>query len=122
MLMNLLPGLRELRAPLVSGYLWLVSAWLLLGHMQWLPSTRPPGNGEVARLWDIGGTLGKTVVLAVITFVAYLIGSFLEIHPDGRIAGLLTHLVLADHRPWYLIGMKDRLNAAITVLEGLKFE
>jgi hypothetical protein len=33
MLMNLLPGLRELRAPLVSGYLWLISAWLLLGHL-----------------------------------------------------------------------------------------
>jgi hypothetical protein len=101
MLMHLLPGLRELRAPLVSGYLWLISAWLAFGHMGWLPSERPEGTGEVARLWDLGGTLGKAVVLAVITFIAYLIGSFLEINPDGRVAGFLTPLALADHRPWY---------------------
>jgi hypothetical protein len=102
MIMNLLPGLRELRAPLVSGYLWLLSAWLFLSHMNWLPSRRPPGNGEVARLWDLGGTLGKTVVLAAVTFIAYLIGSFLEMSPDGRIASFLTPVVLADRRPWYL--------------------
>ena len=28
-LVSLLPGLRELRAPLAAGYLWLVSAFLL---------------------------------------------------------------------------------------------
>jgi hypothetical protein len=105
--MNLLPGLRELRAPLVSGYLWLISAWLFLGRMEWLPTERPPGNGEVARLWDLGGTLGKTVVLAAVTFLAYLIGSFFEINPDGRIANSLTPLALADHRPFYL-GARDK--------------
>jgi hypothetical protein len=103
-LMNLLPGLRELRAPLVSGYLWLISAWLLVGQWKWLPSGRPPGDGEVARLWDLGGTLGRTVVLAAVTFLAYLIGSFLEMDPDGRVATSLTPAVLADRRPWYMTG------------------
>ena len=101
MLLNLLPGLRELRAPLVSGYLWLISAWLFLGRMNWLPTERPPGNGEVARLWDLGGTLGKTVVLAVVTFIAYLIGSFLEMDPDGLLAARLKPLLLRGRRPWY---------------------
>jgi hypothetical protein len=101
MLMNLLPGLRELRAPLASGYLWLISAWLLLGHMDLLPSGRPAGNGEVARLWDLGGTLGKTAVLAVTTFIAYLIGSFLEMDPDGRVVDSLRRVVLVDRRPWF---------------------
>jgi hypothetical protein len=100
--MNLLPGLRELRAPLAAGYLWLVALWLSLGRMGWLPTKRPPGNGEVARLWDLGGALGKTVVLAAVTFVAYLIGSFVEMNPDGRTAALLKPVVLADRRPWYL--------------------
>jgi hypothetical protein len=67
--------------------------------MDWLPTERPPGNSEVARLWDLGGTLGKTVVLAVTTFIAYLIGSFLEIGPDGRIAHILRPFALADRRP-----------------------
>jgi hypothetical protein len=124
MLMNLLPGLRELRAPLVSGYLWLISAWLFLGRMGWLPSERPRGNGEVARLWDLGGTLGKTVVLAVITFIAYLIGSFVEINPDGRIAQrFLTPLALADRQPWYMgLGFSEFDAASKLVRElGLQY-
>jgi hypothetical protein len=99
--MNLLPGLRDLRAPLVSGYLWLTALWLGLGHAGWLPDKRPPGDSEVARLWDLGGTLGKTVVLAVLTFIAYLIGSFLEINPDGRLAHLLMPLVLFERAKLY---------------------
>jgi hypothetical protein len=109
MLMNLLPGLRELRAPLASGYLWLLSAWLFLGRMQWLPTERPPGNGEVARLWDLGGTLGRTVVIAAVTFIAYLIGSFLEMDPDGELAAKLKPIVLADRRPAYLVGRDNIL-------------
>ena len=52
--MNLLPGLRELRAPLASGYLCLASLRLVLSREGWVPVKRPPGNGEVARLWDLG--------------------------------------------------------------------
>jgi hypothetical protein len=126
MFMNLLPGLRELRAPLICGYLWLTTAWLLLGHMDWLPSSRPPGNGEVARLWDLGDTLGRTVVLAILTFVAYLIGSFLEIHPDGRIANLATPIILRDRTAWYLRGSYTdfRMESATRSAEklGIHFE
>jgi hypothetical protein len=103
MLMSLLPGLRELRAPLASGYLWLVSAWLFLGRMDWLPTHRPTDNGEVARLWELGDALGTTAVFAAVTFIAYLIGSFLEMDPDGRMARILTPVILADRRPWYLV-------------------
>jgi hypothetical protein len=101
-LMNLLPGLRELRAPLASGFLWLAAAWLALGS--WLPAERPPGDGEIARLWDLGGAVGKTAVLAAVSFAAYLIGSFLEIDPDGQVAAVLKPIILADRRPWYLRG------------------
>ena len=97
--MNLLPGLREFRALLTGGYLWLAGLWLSLTHAGWLPSTRPPGNGEVARLWDLGGALGKTLVLAVVTFIAHLIDSFLEISADGRVTAYLAPIVLFDRRP-----------------------
>jgi hypothetical protein len=51
--------------------------------MDWLPSKRPPGNGVVARLWDVSTMLGTTVPLAAVTFIAYLIASFLEMDSDG---------------------------------------
>jgi hypothetical protein len=102
MFMNLLPGLRELRAPLAAGYLWLASLWLVLSGVGWLPAKRPSGDGEVAQLWDLSGILGKTVMLAVVTFIAYLIGSFLEMFPDGPFADRLVPLVLLRRRPWYL--------------------
>jgi hypothetical protein len=98
--MNILPGLRELRAPLASGYLWLVALWLALSHAGWLPSKRPPGNGEVARLWDLGGTLGKTTLLAAVTFIAYLIGSFLELDPSGPIVIFLGRLLAVAFAPF----------------------
>jgi hypothetical protein len=101
-LMNLLPGVRELRAPLVSGYLWLISAWLVLARLHWLPVDRPSGSGEVARLWDLSGILGRTVLLAAISFVAYLIGSFLEIDHHGLVARKLAPLILRDRRPSYI--------------------
>jgi hypothetical protein len=93
-LMNLLPGVRELRAPLVSGYLWLISAWLVLARLHWLPVDRPSGSGEVARLWDLSGILGRTVLLAAI--------SFLEIDHHGLVARKLAPLILRDRRPSYI--------------------
>ena len=120
--MSLLPGLRELRAPLVSGYLWLVTACLWLGNLGWLPTRRPSGSGEVARLWDLGGVLGTTVVLTAVTFVAYLIGSFLEFQPDGRVARNLTPLMLAGRTVEYqLKGNQKReqsFNRAVVSVYG----
>ena len=112
MLMNLLPGLRELRAPLAAGYLWLTSLWLGLSRAGWLPTKRPPGNGEVARLWDLGGTLGKTLVLAAITFLAYLIGSFLEIYPDGQLATCITPIVLFRRSPTIIIDTGEHITSS----------
>lgn len=100
--MNLLPGVRELRTPLASGYLWLIWLWLLLGGLGWLPTERPPGDGEIARLWGLGDALGATVVLAAVSFIAYLVGSFLEMDPDGRIARLLApRVIIARAKPRY---------------------
>jgi hypothetical protein len=74
MLASLLPGFRDLRGPLAVGYTWLLILWLLFADH--LPHDRPSGNGALAKLFDLGGLLGPTVVLGVVSFVAYLIGSF----------------------------------------------
>lgn len=67
MLLNLLPGLRELRAPLAAGYLWLFAGWLALhGHV-------PQVEGAKSFFDEFKG-VGSA---AALTFAAYLIGSFL---------------------------------------------
>lgn len=72
----LIPSIRELRAALLAGYLWLAVSWLALGsHMPELAEAEPStALGQVARLSDVVGALGVVVVLSV---AAYLLGSFI---------------------------------------------
>ena len=72
MFANLLPGLRELRAPLVAGYLWLATAWFLFGDRFAADSSQTtPQLRQVYRLFEF---LGRPATLAALTVVAYLIG------------------------------------------------
>jgi hypothetical protein len=91
MLASLLPGLRDVRTPLTVGYLWLLTAWLLFG--EYVPRSRPPGNGLVAQLFDLGGLLGSAAPIAALSFIAYLLGALLTIPVESRsISGALTRL------------------------------
>ena len=91
--MNLLPGVREVRTPLAAGYMWIITAWLWLAEFRLLPQDRPLGSGWDAQAWDIGTALGKTALLAILTFVAYLFGSFVEIDPNNsRLQNLAPYL------------------------------
>jgi hypothetical protein len=65
-LLNILPGLRELRAPLAAGYLWLVVGWLALGDSISFPD-------EAHDFLDQFSGLGEA---AALTFGAYIVGSF----------------------------------------------
>ena len=68
MLLNLLPGLRELRAPLAAGYLWLFAAWLAFDG----DIPEPAGASDFFDQFEAVGAA------AALTFAAYLIGSFLS--------------------------------------------
>ena len=73
-LSSLLPGIREIRTPLVAGYIWLVFAYLVAGA----PSTLSDAPGpiqEIAELLDSFGSLAKGIA---VSFVAYLVGSVSE--------------------------------------------
>jgi hypothetical protein len=71
-LTSLLPGVRELRAPLAAGYLWLLLVWLTVAGS--LPNKRE-AHGSFERLYDLE-PLVSTVGIAVVASVgAYLVGS-----------------------------------------------
>lgn len=71
---SLIPGVREVRAPLVAGYLWLICLWLLLEPRA--PS--PDGNaiyGRIAEIVEAVGPVGKAITVSI---AAYLIGSLFQ--------------------------------------------
>lgn len=72
MLTNLLPGLREIRAPLISGYLWL--ALLFLVFHDELPSSDNPGS-VLSPLFEVAHDLSAFGVATVTGVAAYLVGS-----------------------------------------------
>ena len=85
MIVNLLPGLRELRAPLASGYLWLLTGWLIFAPLV------PPISGSTgiwADTYRLGEAVGRSGVLAAVTFAAYIVGIFNE-----RIAYLVARFL-----------------------------
>lgn len=67
MLASLLPGLRELRAPLAAGYLWLVVGWLLLHDRIGTGSDTSASVDALVRLKD---EMGPGALVAALTFVA----------------------------------------------------
>lgn len=80
----LLPGLRGVRSPLVTGCLYLLNAWLLLGPQLWPPAA---DNVFIRRLRELGTLLGPSVSLAGLAFLAYLVGSLLSVSRLPRITG-----------------------------------
>jgi hypothetical protein len=72
MLTTLLPGIRELRAPLAAGYIWLLAAWI--GLEPSIPEAAE-ATGLVATLYRLNDALSGFGLAAAATFAAYLIGS-----------------------------------------------
>ena len=77
MLASLLPGLRDLRTPLTVGYLWLICGWLWFHDA--LPR-RATARGPIADLYDLEGVLPSATFLAALTFMAYFLGSIVELN------------------------------------------
>lgn len=70
-LASALPGFRDLRAPLVAGYMWLLFAWLLLE-----PNLDVrPHSGPGAAFFDLTHELNRLEIALAVGVAAYLIGS-----------------------------------------------
>jgi hypothetical protein len=67
----LLPGIRELRAPLAAGYIWLVVVYLAVGAPDDIGSFSVP----IEHLVDLLSSFGTLALGTAVSFVAYLIGS-----------------------------------------------
>ncbi|MDQ3724025.1 MAG: hypothetical protein M3376_13405, partial [Actinomycetota bacterium] len=71
LLSNLLPGTRQLRAPLAAGYLWLVALGLALASE--IPS-RDDASGLFDDLYRGSDLIGDVGVGVAVSFLAYLLG------------------------------------------------
>jgi hypothetical protein len=78
-LANFLPGVRQLRAPLAAGLLWLLAVWLVVE-----PSI-PASGADAGEPWHAFDEIGRAVsglgiglAAIAVTFAAYLVGSLTE--------------------------------------------
>ncbi|MEA2442613.1 MAG: hypothetical protein QOH76_4037, partial [Thermoleophilaceae bacterium] len=69
-LSNALPGFREVRAPLIAGYLWLLFAWLLAE-----PHVPADPTGLLRSFEDLRQTVGAVGFAVGLSVGAYLVGS-----------------------------------------------
>lgn len=100
MLTTILPGLRDLRTPLATGYLWLVALFLIFAEL--VP--KPDSDIAIVRqVFDLSTALGTTTLLAVASFIAYLIGAAVSIE-EVSVSKLVPRL-----RRFHLIRKKHEL-------------
>lgn len=76
MLAQILPGFRDFRTPLVTGYLWLVVLWVLIGMP--LPD-KTATSGAMGSINAFSEFLTPTVYVAVLSFLAYVVGMLLMV-------------------------------------------
>lgn len=70
-LASALPGFRELRAPLLAGYMWLIFVWILIK-----PDIRTrPHNAVGAAMYDLAKDAGPIWIGLGVGVAAYLLGS-----------------------------------------------
>jgi hypothetical protein len=96
MLATLLPGLREIRAPLVAGYLWCAVLWLVLEST--VDRAAEDASGAVAGGARLVEALPDLGVLAVVSVAAYLLGA-LSLEASRPLAHALQKSIAAgfDH-------------------------
>lgn len=118
MLASLLPGLREVRTPLATGYLWLLVLWLLFQRN--VPRSKEEVVGPIASIYELGLLVGAPVALAAASFAAYLLGSVLVASRSGRSHsyGFITPPGNAGPTAWGLRSLPARARGALEWLAG----
>jgi hypothetical protein len=102
----LIPGIREIRGPLLGGYLWMLAIWLSIGDR--LPTSKSSPVFE--RLWEAGEVLGPIGRAAAVSVVAYLLGELVDlVINDIRFR---IFLVRRRQSPWQRSTIKDFMPTA----------
>jgi hypothetical protein len=80
MLLGILPAFRDLRAPLIAGYVLLIAGWLALhDHVP----RRQDATGSLRELYDLSSAGGRAGILAAATFAAFLLGSLTQFSAEA---------------------------------------
>lgn len=96
-LSQMLPGFRHVRAPLISGYIWLFVAWLLLSDE--LPRKHESAvYGQAYELGEAVGTIGLALVASI---TAYLVGSLVQVVIASLADGFSALRRSGFRRHWY---------------------
>jgi hypothetical protein len=82
MLASLLPGLRDLRTPLATGYMYFLLVFLWLGRGRLLPDQ--PNNKLLERIYDLSDLGGPAARVTALSFAAYLVGSIFVVRQIDR--------------------------------------
>jgi hypothetical protein len=97
-LSNVMPGLREVRAPLAAGYLWLACFWLVFGDE--VP-TRSAVEGPLERLYELEPAVSDVGLAVVVSVAAYIIGSIVV---DAQVLfGRTLHNLFVLRKPGHLL-------------------
>jgi hypothetical protein len=83
-LAQLLPGVREVRAPLASGYLWLLLVWLVWGDDLGRAANAREGDqpSVIQRLTELEAVVQGIGLAVVVSVTAYVMGSW-ALPPGG---------------------------------------
>ncbi|MGE3843755.1 MAG: hypothetical protein AB7I50_19460 [Vicinamibacterales bacterium] len=95
-----MPGLRDARAPLVAGLVWLLVAWLLAAD--YVPE-RTEARGFTRQAYEVSSVLGTGPTLTAVAIAAYLIGVL-----GVSLAQALSAAVASVHR-WVVWQNRARL-------------
>ncbi|MGN9782950.1 hypothetical protein ACTMTF_16065 [Nonomuraea sp. ZG12] len=106
MLSELLPGIREVRTPLATGYTWLLFIWLLWGRN--LPEPEK-ATGLLKDVYVASEALNPVAIGIAASFVAYLIGCLSTALSDS-IADWLISYASIDARLKRLISRARKIN------------
>lgn len=107
----MLPGFRHVRAPLISGYIWLFVAWLLLSGD--LPQKRE--SAVYRHAYELGEAAGPIGLALVASVTAYLVGSLVQVSLSS-----LADAFAALNRNRFRRSWHATLNHAITIKQLLE--
>lgn len=84
MLAQILPGFRDFRTPLVTGYLWIIVLWIIVARP--LPD-KDATDGAMGAINAFGAFFTPTVYIAALSFLAYVLGMLVmvDIKPGSTI-------------------------------------
>lgn len=91
MIANLITGLRDIRAGLAAGYLWLVAIWLLVYDD--VPRNAKEATGLWHSVFELEGVASALGVGAVLSFGAYLLGTASQAALDPIVRGMSRLLI-----------------------------